>query len=60
MMALMDEISKPKRAPPGRMVSLLFVDAEHGTIVSWAVCGRTNHGDGRDEIDISELLHFAW
>jgi len=54
MMALMDEISKPNKPPPdGRPVS-----DEH-PFQGKPVCGliRTDDGDGRDEVDVADLVH---
>jgi len=53
-MALIDEMSKPKRAPPTTVVSTrdIPVVTHYGETI-------TNHRDGGDEVDVPEFLHCA-
>jgi hypothetical protein len=60
MMALIDEISKPKRAPPRRAISVyrLADNALSAAGIKARLYAHTNHGRRRDDVNVAEHLHF--
>jgi len=62
MMALIDEISKPKSAPPKRamLVYRLADNALSAAEIKVRHYARTNHGRRRDDVNVAERLHFEF